>query len=73
MPEATSVKPCQFDQYTHPFSMSLTGWPLMRNDVLRWSNPRRLMRESPYPPPCFVAYTPGVRFMISGNSMLPTF
>ena len=47
MPEATSVKPCQFDQYTHPFSMSLTGWPLMRNDVFRWSNPRRLMRESP--------------------------
>ena len=55
MPEATSVKPCQLDQYTQPFSMSLTGWPLIRKDVLRWSNPRSEIRESPYPPPCLVA------------------
>jgi len=40
---------------------------------LRWSNPRREIRESPYPPPCLVAYTPGVLFMISGNSWFPTF
>src|SRR5210317_2260759 len=72
IPLATSVKPCQFDQYTHPFSISLTGCPLIRNEVFRWSNPRREIRESPYPPPCLVAYTPGVRFIISGNSRFPT-
>ena len=41
--------------------------------MFRWSNPRRLIRESPYPPPCLVAYTPGVEFIISGNSKFPTF
>ena len=73
IPEATSVKPCQLDQYTQPFSISFTGCPLIKKDVFLWSKPLKLIRESPYPPPCLVAYTPGVRFMISGNSRLPTF
>ena len=45
----------------------------MRKEVFRWSKPRSEIRLSPYPPPCFVAYTPGVLFKISGNSMFPTF
>ena len=66
-----SPRPAQFDQYTQPFSMSLTGIPLIKTATLRWSNPRMLMRLSPKPPPLLVAYTPGVMFNVSTNSLSP--
>ena len=52
--------------------MSLTGTPLIMTATLRWSNPLTLMRESPEPPPCPVAYTPGVSSRISGRSREPS-
>src|ERR1700709_276632 len=60
----TSVKPDQFDQNIEPFSISLTGIPLMVNATLPFfeplEKPRMLIRESPKPPPCAVAIIPGV-------------
>ena len=35
--------------------MSLTGTPLIMMATLRWLKPRTLTRESPAPPPCWVA------------------
>ena len=66
--EVTSANPAQLDQYTFPFSMSFTGTPLIITATFCELNPRKLILASPYPPPVFVAYTPGVDFRISGNS-----
>ena len=63
--------PNQFDQYTHPFSMSFTGTPSIITPTFRWSNPRTLIRASPSPPPDCVAYTPAVPFNNIGKSLEP--
>ena len=51
----TELNPNQFDQYTHPFSMSLTGIPSIITAIFRWLKPRILILASPSPPPCCVA------------------
>ena len=48
----TASKPNQLDQYTQPFSISLTGIPSIITATLRWLNPLIVIRASPSPPPC---------------------
>ena len=50
------------------FSMSFMGTPSTMTARLVWSNPRIVTRASPSPPPCCVAYTPGVVFNTRGKS-----
>jgi hypothetical protein len=71
MVDVASPTPSQFDQYTHPFSMSLTGTPLIMTATLRWSKPRTLIRASPAAPPDSVEYTLGVKLRTSGMSCDP--
>ena len=52
--------------------MSLTGTPFIMTAVLRWLKPRTLMRASPAPPPCAVAYTDGVMLRTRGRSREPS-
>src|SRR5690606_29063534 len=68
---ATSVTPCQLDQYILPSSIPLMGCPLIRKAVLDWSKPRTWILESPNPPPLLEVYTEGVDFNNSGNSKFP--
>ena len=51
----TSESPAQLLQYTEPFSMSFTGIPLIKTATLLDSNPLKLIRPSPKPPPALVA------------------
>ena len=64
----TKSNPAQLLQYTQPFSMSFMGTPSTMTARLVWSKPRMVTRASPSPPPCWVAYTPGVVFSTSGRS-----
>ena len=71
--EVTSAIPDQLLQYTLPVSISFTGIPFTITAMFWLEKPRRLILESPYPPPDLVAYTDGVRLSNSGNSWLPNF
>ncbi len=70
--DATSFRPAQLLQYTHPPSMSFTGIPLTSTATLALWKPRMLILASPNPPPSLVAHTPGVVLRISGSSMVPS-
>ena len=69
--ETTSVRPAQLLQYTLPFSISLTGIPLINTAMFSCWKPLRVILESPKAPPPPVANTPGVEFNNSGSSRLP--
>ena len=49
--------------------MSLTGTPLIRVPTFLAVNPRTVTRESPAPPPCSDAYTPGTVSRAIGMSL----
>ena len=51
--------------------MSFTGTPSTKTAIFRWSNPRIDTRASPTPPPCSVAYAPGVELRTIGKSLVP--
>ena len=48
--------------------MSFMGTPSTMTAKLVWSKPRMVTLASPSPPPCCVAYTPGVVFNTKGRS-----
>ena len=73
MLRVTSDSPAQLLQYKPPHSISFIGIPFTITAIFSLLKPRMLIFESPYAPPCLVAYTPGVDFNISGNSCVPNF
>ena len=72
MLEATSPRPAQLLQYTHPPSMSFTGMPFTSPATFALWKPRMFIFASPKPPPSLVAQTPGVVLRTSGSSWVPS-